>query len=119
MKYIYNIKMRAVAWTALAMVCIAATLGTSSVLAQSGCVIDKNGTRACPVGPNSGGGSGSTSSVPSGPSPQELRQQRERQRLKAKEWSSDEALDYFDRKDWTTPFVPSRRRWTVTPTIPT
>jgi tetratricopeptide (TPR) repeat protein len=26
--------------------------------------------------------------------------QRERQRLKAKAWSSDEALDYFDRKDW-------------------
>jgi tetratricopeptide (TPR) repeat protein len=29
-----------------------------------------------------------------------VRQQRERLRLKAKAWSSDEALDYFDRKDW-------------------
>jgi tetratricopeptide (TPR) repeat protein len=29
-----------------------------------------------------------------------VKQQQERQRLKAKAWSSDEALDYFDRKDW-------------------
>jgi tetratricopeptide (TPR) repeat protein len=100
MKYLYNIKMRAVSWAALGMVCIAATLGTSSVWAQSGCFIDNNGNRACPVGPDPGGGSGNTSSMPSGPSPEEVRQQRERQRLKAKEWSSDEALDYFDRKDW-------------------
>jgi tetratricopeptide (TPR) repeat protein len=38
--------------------------------------------------------------VPSGPSPEQVREQRERQRLKAKAWSTDEALDYFDRKDW-------------------
>jgi tetratricopeptide (TPR) repeat protein len=44
--------------------------------------------------------SGSASPTPSGPSPEEVRQQKERARLKAKEWSSDEALDYFDRKDW-------------------
>lgn len=37
---------------------------------------------------------------PSGPSAEEIKQQRERQRLKAKAWSTDEALDYFDRKDW-------------------
>jgi tetratricopeptide (TPR) repeat protein len=29
-----------------------------------------------------------------------LKQQRERARLKAKAWYGDEALDYFDRKDW-------------------
>jgi len=92
--------LRTVLWAALGMVCFAATLGTSSTWAQSDCFIDKNGTRACPVGPEPGGGSGNTSSTPSGPSPEEVRQQRERQRLKAKEWSSDEALDYFDRKDW-------------------
>ncbi len=38
--------------------------------------------------------------VPSGPSPEEVKQQQERARLKAKAWSSDEAMDYFDRKDW-------------------
>lgn len=42
----------------------------------------------------------SPSPTPSGPSPEEVKQQKERARLKAKEWSSDEALDYFDRKDW-------------------
>lgn len=99
MKHIYNIKMRAVSWAALGMVCFAATLATSSTWAQSGCVII-NGTSACPVGPEPGGGSGNTSLTPSGPSPEEVRQQQERQRLKAKAWSSDEALDYFDRKDW-------------------
>ncbi len=44
--------------------------------------------------------SSSTPAPPSGPTQEQLRQQRERLRLKAKEWSSDEALDYFDRKDW-------------------
>lgn len=43
---------------------------------------------------------GAASPTPSGPSPEQLKQQKERARLKAKEWSSDEALDYFDRKDW-------------------
>ncbi len=99
MKHTYNIKMRAVSWAALGMVCFAATLGTSSTWAQSGCVII-NGTRACPVGPEPGGGSGNTSPGPSGPSPEQVKQQQERQRLKAKAWSSDEAMDYFDRKDW-------------------
>ena len=45
-------------------------------------------------------GGGTSSSVPSGPSPEEVKQQKERARLKAKAWSSDEAMDYFDRKDW-------------------
>ncbi len=45
-------------------------------------------------------GGGTSSPVPSGPSPEEVKQQKERARLKAKAWSSDEALDYFDRKDW-------------------
>ena len=98
MKHTYHTKMRTALWAALGMACFAATLGTSSTWAQSGCVII-NGTRACPVGPEPGGGSG-TSPGPSGPSPEEVKQQRERQRLKAKAWSSDEALDYFDRKDW-------------------
>lgn len=51
---------------------------------------------------NAGRPSGGTTSspAPSGPSPEEIKQQRERARLKAKAWSSDEALDYFDRKDW-------------------
>jgi hypothetical protein len=52
------------------------------------------------TGNRGGGGSGTTSSTPSGPSPEELKQQRERTRLKAKAWYSDEAMDYFDRKDW-------------------
>ena len=99
MKYTYNIKIRMALWAALGMVCAAATMGTSSTWAQSGCVIIK-GIRACPVGPEPYGGSGNTSPGPSGPSPEEVRQQRERLRLKAKAWSSDEALDYFDRKDW-------------------
>lgn len=43
---------------------------------------------------------GAASTAPSGQSPEQLKQQKERARLKAKEWSSDEALDYFDRKDW-------------------
>lgn len=53
-------------------------------------------------GPCSGSSSGgaTSSSVPSGPSPELIKQQQDRQRLKAKAWSSDEALDYFDRKDW-------------------
>lgn len=42
----------------------------------------------------------SPSTAPSGPSPEQVRQQWERRRLKAREWSSDETLDYFDRKDW-------------------
>ena len=104
MQHTYNIKMRAALWTMLGVVCFAATLGSSSTWAQSGCFIDKNGTRACPVGPSpgggSGGGSGGTSSTPSGPSPEQVKQQQERARLKAKAWSSDEALDYVDRKDW-------------------
>ena len=100
MKHTYHISTRTALWAALGMICFTATLVTSSTWAQSGCFIDKNGNRACPVGPAPGGSSGSTSPVPSGPSAEELRQQRERQRLKAKAWSSDEALDYFDRKDW-------------------
>jgi len=49
-----------------------------------------------------GGGCGpcTTAPVPTGPSAEEVKQQKERARLKAKAWSSDEALDYFDRKDW-------------------
>jgi len=49
-----------------------------------------------------GGGCGpcTTAPAPSGPSAEEVRQQKERARLKAKAWSSDEAMDYFDRKDW-------------------
>ncbi len=99
MKHPYHIKMRTALWAALGMACFAATFGTSSAWAQSGCVII-NGTRACPVGPEPGGGSGNTSPGPSGPSPEQVKQQQERARLKAKAWSSDEALDYFDRKDW-------------------
>lgn len=42
----------------------------------------------------------SPSPTPSGPSPEQVKQQKERARLKAKEWSSDEAVDYVNRKDW-------------------
>lgn len=42
----------------------------------------------------------SQSAAPSGPSAEEIRQQKERLRLKAKSWYTDEALEYFDRKDW-------------------
>ena len=100
MKHTYHISTRTALWAALGMICFTATLVTSSTWAQSGCFIDKNGNRACPVGPDPGGSSGSTSPGPSGPSAAEVRQQRERLRLKAKAWSSDEAMDYFDRKDW-------------------
>ena len=100
MKHTYHISTRTALWAALGMICFTAALVTSSTWAQSGCFIDKNGNRACPVGPDPGGSSGSTSPGPSGPSAEEVRQQRERLRLKAKAWSSDEALDYFDRKDW-------------------
>ncbi|MDI1301934.1 MAG: hypothetical protein PSX71_08520 [bacterium] len=44
--------------------------------------------------------SSSPSSAPSGPSAEEVRQQKEKLRQKAKAWSSDEAQDYVDRKDW-------------------
>ena len=100
MKHTYNSKTGATIWAAFGMIFGAAILCNPSAWAQSGCFIDKNGTRACPVGPSPGGGSGNASPVPSGPSPEEIRQQRERLRLKAKAWSTDEALDYFDRKDW-------------------
>ena len=52
------------------------------------------------TGSKGGGGGSYSSPAPSGPSPEELRQQRERTRLKAKTWYSDEAMDYFERKDW-------------------
>jgi tetratricopeptide (TPR) repeat protein len=52
------------------------------------------------AGNRGGGGSGTTSTAPTGPSPEQLRQDRARQRLRAQAWYTDEAMDYFDRKDW-------------------
>lgn len=52
------------------------------------------------AGKRGGGGSGTTSTAPTGPSPEQIRQDRERQRLRAKTWYSEEAMDYVDRKDW-------------------
>lgn len=51
--------------------------------------------RGCGNSPSSGG-----SATPSGPTQQEVRQQQMLQRMKAKEWSTDEALDYVKRGDW-------------------
>ena len=50
--------------------------------------------------PRGCGDTSSPSSTPSGPTQEQLKQQRERLRLKGKEWSTDEAMDYYDRKDW-------------------
>lgn len=46
------------------------------------------------------GGGSTTSTAPTGPSPEQIRRDRERQRLRAKTWYSEEAMDYVDRKDW-------------------
>lgn len=87
MKHTYNIKMRATLWAALGAVSFAVPVMAIDV--PVGVCVDPRG---CGV-------TSSPSPTPSGPSPEEVKHQKERARLKAKEWSSDEALDYFDRKD--------------------
>jgi tetratricopeptide (TPR) repeat protein len=57
MKHAHCIKMRAALGAAFGMICLASVLASPSAWAQSGCFIDKNGVRACPVGPDPGGAS--------------------------------------------------------------
>ena len=89
-----GVLLRTVFWTVLGTVCIASTPALAGGHYEDGIYIPDG---VC-VGDCSD--TSSPSPVPSGPTQEQLRQQRERLRLKAKEWSSDEALDYFDRKDW-------------------
>jgi len=89
-----GILLRTVFWTVLGTVCFASTPALAGGHYEDGIYIPDG---VC-VGDCSD--TSSPSPVPSGPTQEQLRQQRERLRLKAKEWSSDEALDYVDRKDW-------------------
>lgn len=88
------ILLRTAFWAVLGTVCFASTPAFAGGHYEDGIYIPDG---VC-VGDCSD--TSSPSPVPSGPTQEQLRQQRERLRLKAKEWSSDEALDYFDRKDW-------------------
>lgn len=98
MKHTYNIKLRAVSWAVLGTVCLASAPAMATDWRQPGSQKEAICQGSC--GGGCGPCSGTTSPTPSGPSPEEVKQQKERARLKAKAWSSDEALDYFDRKDW-------------------
>lgn len=96
MKYLHHISIQIALWAALGIICFA----SAPAMAQGGKDMGCSPTLASPCSGGSTGGSGNTSPGPSGPSPEQVKQQQERARLKAKAWSSDEALDYFDRKDW-------------------
>lgn len=90
--------LRTTLWAALGLACFASTLAMATDWRRSGSQKEAICQGGC--GGGCGPCSGTTSPTPSGPSPEEVKQQKERARLKAKAWSSDEALDYFDRKDW-------------------
>lgn len=89
--------LRTALWTALGMICFASTPAWAADGHYEDGIFMPDGVCADPRGCDV---TSSPSPTPSGPSPEQVKQQKERARLKAKEWSSDEAVDYVDRKDW-------------------
>jgi tetratricopeptide (TPR) repeat protein len=77
MRGINNRKMRASLWAVFGMICFASILVSPSAWAESGCFIDKYGTRGCPVGPEPVGPGGNPGGH-TGPTESEIRERQER-----------------------------------------